>query len=267
MTTLTVLNKYPLELMDGEATLVKGSPTNDLSYYQYVNDSRRLLEVGKNVQATMFCAEGLDKGLTWEEPFGGVGVFATAVQGEYEPSRHTLIEIDTVCYEQLCRNVKKDKENISVICGDANDKAASELDPAEVYLAEFPTFTMHALFFEGRWKELFERIIKIKPKRVIVTDGARFFWHLHWMKYNEYFDYKRFNLPTAYTSDPETYIRNASALLYSNYGYSITRYGHHSNCFYYALEPNETLPLTVNGNIKSKHFGSGTGPNGVRHGL
>lgn len=241
---MVVMDKYPFDLLPGEARKVS---KDDLSYYQYVNDSRLRAQTGKNIQSVMWCLRDSPENLRIEEPFGGVGVFATALNNILKPSYHRIIEIDDQCVEQL-RHCLRDGMNVQIIHGDSHDWMG--VDPMDISVFDVPLFGI-SRYKNGWWREEIERTFKHEPERIVVTDGCRFMFHMHWKMYKEKYD-------DSVTRNPESYVYMMSKIFYEDFGYSATRCAYHSSCFYYMLE--KTKPAE----IEFKHYGSGTGEAGLR---
>jgi len=247
--TLRVLDKYDLPLLPGEATPIPGQ--KDLSYYEYVStdpNSSRWNETAKNLLCVLHCLEGVPKGISLEEPFGGVGVFTVVLRGELKPVTHRLFEIDPQCYKQLT-TITRGKKGMQVKKRDANKRMGRKY--SDVFVIDFPFFTLVKWHKKGIWKEGFQRVFKQKPKRILVTDGASALYQTHWFKTGGYA--KSIGITTEITKERESYVKAMSELYWKEQGYSITRCGYHGSCFYYALEPKEPSEIDF------KFFPSGSG--------
>jgi hypothetical protein len=236
-----VLGQYPFKLLPGTPNKM---PDGDMSYYQYVN--ARWQETGKNILATMFCLEDEPEGLTYVEPFGGCGVFSTAIHHVKKPSRHIISELDEECYKQLvaaCPWAEVWHENAHDTLG---------IRPADVYVCDFPFFTSTRFFLNHEWRPEMGRMITQKPKAINITDGSSARYHF----LVEPLRKRGMNV----NSDRRTYVRAVSQMFYSEYGYSISRCGYHGTCFYYKLVPGWCPPAE----IAFRFFEAGTGPKGLR---
>lgn len=244
MQKLLVMGSYLLELLPGDVNKVDKQA---LSYYQYLNDSRLRLQTGKNVQSVMWCLEGTPKGVRIEEPFGGVGVFSIALNRKFSPSYHKIIEIDDQCYHQLKHSLR-DCDNINIIHGDSHEHMGK--DPVDVSVADLPYFGIRR-YKAGEWIPEIERTLNHGPSRMLITDGCRYNYHMHWESYKEKYD-------SEVNDNPESYVYMMSKLFYKDYGYSVTRSAYHGSCFYYLLEPLSP------GTIEFNYFGAGTGERGLK---
>ena len=238
------MDKYPFCLLSGD---VKKVDNEALSYYQYLNDSRLRLQTGKNIQCVMWCLEGTPKGLRIEESFGGVGVFSMALNKMLEPSYHKIIEIDEQCFEQLVFSLK-DCINTDIIHGDSHEHMG--IDPMDIAVADLPYFGIRR-YLNNEWVPEIKRTLEFNPMKMMITDGCKFMYHMHWKTYRDKYD-------SEVTREPESYVYMMSKLFYKNHGYSVTRSAYHGACFYYMLEKKEPA------NIEFKFFGSGTGDKGLR---
>ena len=241
---LLVMNEYEFELLPGEAKKVEGAA---LSYYQYVNDSKLRAQTGKNIQCVMWCLQNTPKGLRLEEPFGGVGVFSVALNNVLKPSHHKIIELDEECYNQL-KHALRNYDNVEIIHGDSHIHMATT--PMDICVADFPYFGV-TRYKDGLWRAELERTVSYKPQKILITDGCRFMFHMHWNRYKNKYD-------DNITSDPKTYVNMMSKILYDDFGYSVTRCAYHGSCFYYMIE--NTSPKE----IMYYYFGSGVGENGLK---
>jgi hypothetical protein len=242
-TKFLILEKYPFELLPGEAVKMKDG---DLSYYQYLNS--RHLETGKNVKCTMWLLRNMPKGLKIVEPFGGVGVFSVALQEELKPSSHIITELDEQCVEQLKHSLKNYK-TAKVIHGDAHELLGVE--PADIYDCDFPFFTLSRFQDGNSWNKEFERMVSHNPKAIIVTDGSS--CRYHWV-------YKPLQKRGFEVNENrESYAYAIGKYIHSLYGYSVTGCAYHANCFYLRFEKTKSQ-----GGIEFKHFVPGTGESGLR---
>ncbi|CAB4162900.1 AdoMet_MTases domain containing protein [uncultured Caudovirales phage] len=244
MQKLLVMNEFEFELLPGQAKKVEGA---SLSYYQYLNDSKLRAQTGKNIQCVMWCLQGTPQGLRLEEPFGGVGVFSVALNNILKPSHHKIIELDEECYLQLKHALKK-YDNVEIIHGDSHEHMA--VKPMDICVADFPYFGV-TRYKDGSWKEELKRTLDFNPKKVLITDGCRFMFHMHWKRYKNKYD-------DNVNENPTSYVYMMSNILYNDFGYSVTRCAYHGSCFYYMIE---NVPP---GQIEFKYFGSGVGENGLK---
>jgi hypothetical protein len=199
-------------------------------YYQYVNE--RAGEVGRNAHCIRYLLGELDDDFdTVMEPFGGVGVFGTVIQGVCKPSSHKLFDIDEDCLVQL-QNAFEDRPGVEVAEGDAQETIGSE--PADFYMLDTPFYT--ALRHE-QWREAWERMFALKPKAVIWMDGASFGMQWHAARYAELMSYPILN--------NEDYARATSFFIHTRYGYAVRAATVSRGCFYFAVTegPVSDFPL------------------------
>lgn len=239
-----VMDSIPFELLPGEAEAVEGDAK---SYYEYLN--KRSQETGKNVQAMLFALGDVEPGQVIEEPFGGVGVFSVALNVLLSPSEHRILELDEGCFTQLM-HLAKNHPSMKIKFGDAHDIAG--ILPADIYVCDFPFFTMLKFWEQRAWRDEMDRMISHWPDSIVVTDGTSFNYHLSWPHLHS----RDANI----TADRESYIRTMSRYYQTTYDYGITRCGWHGTCFYYNLEPGMHNPQ----DIEFKNYPSGSGTQGLR---
>lgn len=240
-TNWVILNQYPFQLVPGEGRDMEGG---GVSYYDYIN--KRPTETGKNVQCISWLIRDLQKGLFVWEPFGGVGIFAVAVQEILKPSRHIIHEIDATCLNQLKVSLKQ--YNVEIDDKDATVYLGSEY--ADVFMVDFPLFSLIRFLKTKRWEPELARMTAQKPKAIIMTDGSSCRYHLQWKNYNK--------VDPSIDSTRESYVKALSKRFYEMYGYSIAGCAYHANSFYYRLE-NKTP-----GEIEWQTFPAGSSENGLR---
>jgi len=241
-----VLDEFDFELIHQEPTQVT---KDSLDYYEYINSSRNRMQTGKNVQCIKWLVEHLEPGMIVEESFGGVGIFAIAIQNLLKPAQHRITELSPHCVEQL-HYALRNYSGIKIYNGKAEDTIGIS-DDCDVCIMDFPLFTYSREVTNPTWVPHLKRLLSKNPKLVTITDGARFHYHLHWDRLN-----KKFGLNL--TNDFHSYIEFMSIWFYEHTGYSIPRCGFHGSCFYYSLE---AIPPSK---IEYLHFGEGTGPAGLR---
>jgi hypothetical protein len=211
MSELLVCDTWPLVVQDGEG-----------GYYHYVN--ARAGEVGRNAHCIRWLLHELALPLeTVVEPFGGVGVFATVVQGALAPRTHRLYDIDPDCLRQL-RQAFAATPGAWVVQADADEVIGSM--SADLYLLDFPKFTVTD---HVQWRTQLDRLFERKPKAVVWMDGASFGMQWHAARYGE-----RFGEPVTGNAD---YARAMSTHIYRRYGYSLRAATVSRGCFYMAFTP------------------------------
>jgi hypothetical protein len=240
ITRWTILDKYPFELLPGEPRIMPGG---DLSYYQYIN--KRWAETGKNVLCVSHLLEDFPEQLTYMDPFGGCGVFASAIINEKKPSRYYVADLDEECVAQLHHAL--DRYPCARVAR-ADARESIDAIPADVFVLEFPFFTL-GRYERGEWRDELERVLKLKPKALLLTDGASFFWQ------KNYLAFQKKGYPV--TKDKASYVKVFSDILHSRYGYSISKVGWHGFCFYFLLEPGRH-------DFTMKYFAPGTGHKGLK---
>lgn len=227
-TNWLVYEKYPFSLLPGEARQVEGQAK---SYFEYMNG--RAHETGKNLLCIQFLFQGIEKGLVVEEPFGGCGVFAIAIQQILMPSKHRIGEIDEECVRQLKHALGPDESgrvryDVMIKQEDAHEVLGRR--QADVFVCDFPFFTINKLK-DGLWRdEVLLLTLEIKPKHIIVTDGLSHFWH--------------FNYPRLQTRGyPATEDRASYAKVVDGFfrkvNYRVESMAWHGSCFYYRLDRND----------------------------
>lgn len=220
ITKWKILEKYDFELLPGKPNKM---PDGDWSYYQYLN--KRWQETGKNVLCQEFLL-GEYKGVSViREPFGGCGVFSVALQNILQPEYHFIGELDNDCLKQLkfCMSAYP---NTIINKEDAHETLG--VDPADIYVCDFPFFTLiqHS---NGKWHKEMQRMVSNKPKAIIITDGSSCRWH--------------FTVPNlvargyGVTNDRESYASVFSDYCVKHYGYRVTAMAYHGTCFYIKIEP------------------------------
>jgi hypothetical protein len=190
MKELLVCDQWPLRLAEGEG-----------GYYAYANS--RSGEVGRNAWCIRWLLHelGLPTGLTAVEPFGGVGAFATVVQGVLRPRHHFIGEIDPDCLRQL-QTAFGDRDGMYVLGLDAREAIGNV--PGEFYLLDFPFFTLTR---QDEWEEQLDRLfLKMGPQAVIWMDGASFGMQWHAGRYAA-----RFGRPVTNCEDSTTAMSHAVA--------------------------------------------------------
>jgi hypothetical protein len=220
-TEVLVCNQWTLKLLGGEG-----------GYYHYVN--KRAGEVGRNAHCIRWLLEQLNMNVeTVVEPFGGVGVFATVVQGVCSPKEHYLYDLDPDCLRQL-RAAFADVPGVTVAKADATKTIGGQ--PADLYLLDFPSpFT--ALHIED-WELQLDRLFASNPGAVIWMDGASFGMHWHAHRYATALDY-----PVRNNRD---YAKAISAYVHKHYGYAVEAATVSRGCFYFLLAPRpETIEFPV----------------------
>ncbi len=235
-----ILNEYPFELIPGEGRNMEGG---GVSYYDYIN--KRPTETGKNVQCIAWLIKDLKKGMSVWEPFGGVGVFATAVQEILKPKAHVIHEIDETCLLQLEHALSK--YNVAIDKQDATKVLGTQY--ADVFVVDFPLFSM-LRYLKGRWEPELRRMTTQRPKAIIMTDGSSCRYHLQWKNYKK--------VDSRIDDTRTSYVYALSRLLHNRYGYSIVACAFHANSFYYRLEnvpPNQAQFI---------NFPAGSAKNGLR---
>lgn len=223
MRKFKVMGEYDFTLLDGEATQVTES---DKSYYQYMNSPRAMTDTANNVQCASWLLRNVPEGCTVEEPFGGVGIFATMIQHQLKPSRHWINDLDEGCIKQL-KHQLGDRPGVEITQGDASDLMGRER--FDVSVLEIPIFHMRKFVSEGIWKEELRRVFNNEPDLVVITDGAKFRYANHY-----YHTAKALNMVDL-GSDPATYLWYFSRILHKEFGYSIYEVSYHGRCFYYSL--------------------------------
>lgn len=225
-TNWLILNKYPFELLPGEETVL---PEGVKSYYHYLNEEPH--ETGKNVQGVAWLVRNLPQGLRVVDPYGGVGVFAVAINEILKPEQFLIGELDDGCVAQL-RHTFAGRENVKVFKADAREMfAAPNYPKGDLYVCDFPRFTLRRLQKEDRWGPELRAMCAANPRAVIMSDGSA---HLnHFVRRA----FKKIGEPVGDTY--EDFVYYASSYFYQHLGYSIAACAYHGNCFYYRLEATE----------------------------
>jgi hypothetical protein len=241
ITRWTILNKHPFELLPGTP---REMPDGDLSYYQYIN--KRWKETGKNAMCVAWLAQDLPPGLVVDEPFGGCGVFSVVIQHVLAPRLHRIGELDEECVTQL-KHALRDYPTARVSQQDAH--AVLGTQPADVYVCDFPFFTLLKHVNEGLWVEEMARMTAQKPRAIIFADGFSSRYHMSWKAL------ARRGYPV--TADRQSYAFAMDEVMKERYGYHVTGCASHNTCFYIRLEP-EPHPIAF------LHLGADTGHNGLK---
>lgn len=246
MSDWIVLNEYPFSLLPGDPVAVEGEA---LSYYQYLN--QRSQETGKNVQCVAWLLRDRFQGSSIEEPFGGCGVFSTALQHRLKPRFHRIFELDAGCVAQLEHQMHDvmclGKDEVFITQGDAHELAGREA--ADVYVCDFPYFT-HTRYTEGgEWAPELARMASHRPRAILITDGSACRFH---------FVATALQRRGLNVLDKADYVKLMSERLYADIGYSITGCAHHGTCFYFRAEP--TAPRKP----EMLFLPAGSGPAGLR---
>ena len=240
-TNWLILDKYPFELIPGEGRDMEGG---GVSYYDYIN--KRPTETGKNVQCVAWLMRDLPQGLSVWEPFGGVGIFATAIQEILKPRAHIIHEIDETCLTQLEHALLK--YSVAIDRKDATKILGTQY--ADVFVCDFPLFSFLRYMNKRRWEAELLRMTTQRPKAIVMTDGSSCRYHLQWKNYTK--------VNPKIDNTRESYVYELSKLFHSRYDYSIAECAYHANSFYYRLEhkkPHE---------IQFKHFPAGSSKLGLR---
>lgn len=242
MSKWLILEKYPFTLLPGSGRAVEGGSK---SYYQYMNE--RWQETGKNVLALEWLVRDLKtKNPVIEEPFGGCGVFAVALQNLLHPKRHYVMDLDAECAAQL-QHCLSEYPGVEAIRGDARQLAG--VKPADLCVYEIPFFTYSRLV-NNEWRYELRMAASHNPEAIILTDGSA-------CKYGLVaYTYAKMGLPV--TKDPASYVSMMSKKCWDLFGYSITGVGWHGTCFYFRLQ--KVAP----GDFEMKHFPAGCGYKGLR---
>lgn len=208
-----VCDRWPLKLTGGKG-----------GYYEYVND--RAGEVGRNAHCIYWLLEQLQpQARTVSEPFGGVGVFATVIQGFCQPEEHRIYDIDADCLRQL-EQAFAGRPGVSVQKGNAWDTIG---EPADFHMLDFPFFT--ALHFD-EWRPQLNRLFATKPELVIWMDGASFGMHWHAQRYAKLLEWP--------VRDNFSYACAISERVQREYGYAVQAATVSRGCFYFAFAPGES---------------------------
>jgi hypothetical protein len=244
-TNWLVYDKYEFSLLPGEARVVEGASK---SYFEYMNG--RAHETGKNLLCIQFLFQGIEQGLKVDEPFGGCGVFAIAIQELLKPEFHRIGEIDEECVKQLRHSLDR-YHNLAVKQEDAHETIGRR--HADVFVCDFPFFTINKLK-EGLWQE--EMLLltqEIKPRHIIVTDGLSHFWHFNYprLRARGYEDA---------TEDRGSYAKVVDRF-FGKVGYRVESMAWHGSCFYYRLDRLENEPV---GPIRLLNVKAGEGVKGLR---
>jgi hypothetical protein len=230
-----LVEKYEFELIPGDEKLITGEK-GVVSYYHYVNSEP--YETGKNLIGIEWLTADLPKGLTLCDPFAGCGLFAFVVNKTIEPSKLWLCEIDEECFNQLT-HAFRDVENAKIFMADAKEMFASPSYPrADIYLCDFPRFTLRRHQTEQRWAPELKQMFAANPRAIIMSDGSS---HLNHFVQNAF---RKVGIDTG--KGREDFARYASRYLHETYGYSITMCAYHGNCFYYRLEKTEPGEIKFN---------------------
>ena len=206
--TVMVCRRWPLRVTAGEG-----------GYYEYMNE--RAGEVGRNAECIRWLLSSKPYDIrTVMEPFGGVGAFATVVQGALAPEQHWLYEIDEDCLRQL--QMAFADRPVNVAYGDANETIGSR--PADLYLLDTPFYTV---LHHEKWRPAWERMFALKPKLVIWMDGASFGMQWHAGRYGEAMGCE--------VANSEDYARATSRFIHERYGYAVRAATVSRGCFYFAV--------------------------------
>tara|TARA_R100000808_G_C2153219_1_gene163265 strand:- start:2113 stop:2868 length:756 start_codon:yes stop_codon:yes gene_type:complete len=225
ITKWKILNRYSFSLLPGKP---KQMPDGDYSYYQYLN--KRWQETGKNVLCQQFLlSEHAGQEIKVDEPFGGCGVFSVAIQEMLKPAKHVIGELDLECLHQL-HYCTREYKNVEINHSDAH--LTLGLEPADIYVCDFPHFTL-IKYLNGHWKQEMERMISHKPRAIIITDGSSCRWHFM-VKHLK-------GRGFAAGEDRESYAKCFSAFFQNRYGYRVTAMAYHGTCFYIKIEPEESV--------------------------
>jgi hypothetical protein len=235
-----ILNKYPFELIPGEA---KEMPDGDLSYYEYLNG--RWKETGKNVMAIAWLLRNFPQGLKIIEPFGGCGVFSVAIQEIMKPSYHRIGELDGDCYKQLT-HVMSRYPSAAVFNDDAHQTLGTIA--GDIYVCDFPFFTL-IKHETGYWVEEMKRIVAQRPRAILITDGASCRYHFTAKALS--------NRGYPVTPDRESYAYCFDQMMSRTYDYHVTGMVYHGTCFYIRVEPEPR-------EIEFLKLEAGSGVNGLR---
>lgn len=244
-TNWLVYDKHEFSLLPGEARQVEGQAK---SYFEYMNG--RAHETGKNLLCIQFLFQGIEQGLTVQEPFGGCGVFAIAIQELLKPRKHHVGEIDEECVKQLRHALSR--YDIDIAQEDAHEKLGQL--HSDIFVCDFPFFTINKLK-DGLWRdEMLLLTQDIKPRHIIVTDGLSHFWH--------------FNAPRLLArgyKDADPADRGSYAKVVDGFfrkvGYRVESMAWHGSCFYYRLDLIENEPVVP---IRLLNVKAGEGVKGLR---
>lgn len=223
MKSVLVCGKWPLALYDGTG-----------GYYHYVND--RADEVGRNAHCIRWLLEEVNLDIRSAiEPFGGVGVFATVIQGVCKPDIHRLYDIDDDCLRQL-RTAFCNHSSVRVDYGDARETIGGHA--ADLYVIDFPSpYTLlHREKWDTQWKRLLEPRAN-RPRLVIWMDGASFMMHRHTDLYSRLSGYP--------VKNQEDYARAVSHVMHKQYGYSLAAATVSQGCYYFAAVPGPVRDFEV----------------------
>lgn len=225
MRTALVCNKWQLPVLEKEVVTLPGGAKG---YYEYIND--RPKETGKNVLCIEDLLQHLPKGLSVVEPFGGVGVFATAIQGVLKPKNHFIGDIEDNCLDQLMQAFAQ-TPGVKVEHSDAKETLGKI--KADIYVIDFPFMTIKRY---SEWEEQITNMFKSNPTAVIWMDGASRYLHFHKERYGEIFG--------GVVEDIEDYTYGVSQYIYDRHDYSITHMSWQHACSYFMFEKKEPGKIT-----------------------
>lgn len=232
MRIATVCEKWQLPLLEGEIVKL---PAGDKGYYEYINE--RPKETGKNALCVEDLLRRLPVGLTVAEHFGGVGVFATVIEGVLKPQSHFIGDIEDNCLKQLTQAFSK-TAGVHVELSDARESLGRI--KADIYVLDFPFMTIKRY---PEWEEQITAMFKKEPRAVLWMDGAGRYLHFHKERYGEIFG--------GDVDDIEDYTYGVSMYVHERHGYSITACSYQHACSYFLFE--KTKP----GKIVFKKFTDG----------
>jgi hypothetical protein len=191
-------------------------------YHQFISGRSR--ETGLNALGIEWLCGMLPTGGTVCEPFGGVGVFATVIQGVLRPSRHIMYDIDATCLDQLKRAFG-DRPGTEIRYGDATIMMGQ--DRADAYVIDFPYFTIKQYWsWDPHWSLMTFR----KPHGIIWLDGSARYLHVNARTYGA--DFGRT------IEDADTYIQAMNDFMRDRHGYGIAAVAQSHSCFYFLATPN-----------------------------
>lgn len=200
-----VCEKWPLKILDGAEGYYK-----DLKY-QYLNRRSLALE---------WLFEGVEKGLSVVDYFGGVGALATIYVNKIEPSSLVLCDIEEDCIRQL----KSAFPQADVRQLDSRD-FMRESQHFDVAVVDHPYLTPTRW---PDWQAEFDGVFAMKPSYVEMA------WAVRRLPLLREVYSKALNREI---QDPLDYAIAISIMLQNRYGYYITRAASTFTSLYVMVEP------------------------------
>ena len=180
-----------------------------------------------NEACFLYLIQGLPRGLSYAEYFGGVGIFSTIIRNSLAPTEHYIFDLDRDCARQL-KKAFGGCPHVTVARGDARKTLGSVT--TDVAVLDFPVCTLRT--FDAHWPVA--ALLQHRPRYLLWSDTALL--RIGWFRglYTQFLTEHGIEKHVVSFTD---YVHGFNAYLWAAHGYTITKAVHHRAYAYLLAQP------------------------------